>query len=117
LHHGDANVIFDRGPIDVLAYILLQDDADSFELGEWLPRIRGAVQTLDLVVFIPIEARDRIALLASDDDGVPRSAVHKKLQEILLDDPFGFSVDVLDVEGATEGRARMVLQRMRRESR
>ena len=34
------NVLFDRCPIDFLGYLLTHEDADSFDLEKWLPRIR-----------------------------------------------------------------------------
>ena len=113
---GD-NVLFDRCPLDVLAYIAEHEDVDDFDLDAWLPRVRAAVGTLDLVVFVPVEPRDRIALSPSDDEGPAREAVDEKLREILLDDPFELGVDALEVEGDAERRARTVLQQIRRASR
>jgi AAA domain len=114
LNQDDSNVLFDRCPVDFFGYIALHEDVDLFDYDEWLPRVRAALGTLDLIVFVPVESRDRIALSSSDDEGASREAVDQKLQEILFDDPFELSMEVLDVEGDPESRAPTVLRRIRR---
>ncbi len=114
LGREDDDVLFERCPADFLGYIALHEDAGFFDEDEWLPRVRAALETLDLVVFVPIESRDRIAVSSSDDEGASREAVDQKLQEILLDDAFELDVEVLEVEGDPESRARAVLRRVRR---
>jgi predicted ATPase len=109
-----GNLLFDRCPIDFLAYIALHEDVDGFDFDRWIPRVRAAVETLDFVVFVPIESRDRIALSTFDDEGPARAAVDEKLQEILFDDLFEIGVEALDVKGNTESRARTVLRQMER---
>lgn len=113
LNEGGENVLFDRCPVDFLGYITVHDDADSFDLDAWLPRVRLAVQTLDLIVLVPIEPRDRITLSASTDDRGVRRAVDETLKEILLDDPFELGVDVVEVEGTPERRMEAVMARIR----
>ena len=112
LNEGGPNVLFDRCPLDFLAYISVRDDADAFDFEEWLPRVRSAAQTLDLIVSVPIEARDRIALSTSREDRELRRAVDEKLRELLLEDPFEFGVDVVEVEGEPGRQARCVLERI-----
>lgn len=114
---GEAKVVFDRCPADFLAYLATHEDADDLELDEWLPRARKAIETLDLILFVPIEARDRIAFSPSDDEGPARSDVDEKLREILLDNPFELAVEVLEVAGDPETRFRTALQRIRGASR
>ncbi len=108
LEGGDENVIFDRCPADLVAYLLTHSEAETFDLRRWLPRIRKAMATLDLIVFLPVEERDRIALPSSEDAEL-RTLVDEKLREILLENPFGFDVDVLEVTGAPRERAQRVL--------
>jgi energy-coupling factor transporter ATP-binding protein EcfA2 len=57
LEEGERNVLFDRCPADIFAYLFAHDDAGAFDADEWLDRTREAMQTLDLVVFVPIEER------------------------------------------------------------
>jgi thymidylate kinase len=113
LSDGSDNVLFDRCPVDFLAYISVHADSDAFDLDEWLPRVRAAVQTLDLVVFVPIEARDRITLAASDDDDDTRESVDEKLRELLVEDSLDLDVEVLEVEGDLATRVRAALHRIR----
>src|SRR4029078_9158465 len=57
-----ANVLYDRCPADILAYLLSHEQADGFDLDAWLERVTGAMRTLDLVVLVPVESPDRIAV-------------------------------------------------------
>jgi predicted ATPase len=113
LRDADDDTLFDRCPVDMLAYIAVHDDAEGFDLEAWLPAVRDAVATLDLVVFVPIEVRDRIALSASDDDADTRSAVDEKLREILLEDGYELGLHVVEVRGELERRVQTVLRELR----
>jgi hypothetical protein len=116
LEEGEQNVLFDRCPADIFAYLLAHDDADAFEAEEWLDRTREAMQMLDLVVFVPIEERDRIAL-PSHEDGEYRLAVHEKLHHLLVDDALGFGTEVLTVCGDVPARVDQVMAHIGREKR
>lgn len=107
-------VVFDRCPADLLAYIAAHDDADSFDLQHWLPRVRDAVESLDVIVFVPIQDRDAITVSASSDDGDLRTAVDEKLKEILVDDVYQLGLNVIEVTGDWESRAERVLRKLRR---
>jgi hypothetical protein len=69
------------------------------------------MQTLDLVVFVPVEDDDRIPL-PSHEDGEYRLAVHQKLHELLVEDALGFDANVLTVRGDVRARVRQVLARI-----
>jgi predicted ATPase len=103
-------VLFDRCPVDAVAYLLCHDDAAAFELEAWLPRIRAAMATIDLVVFVPIEPDDPIPL-AADDDRSYRRAVHDQLEALLIEDALGLDPEVLVVHGGPGARAAQVLAR------
>jgi hypothetical protein len=103
-----ADVLFDRCPFDILAYLLTHAEADAFDLDQVREPVHRAMATLDVVVFVPIEPHDRIPL-ASHESKALRRAVHDKLEE-LYDDYEG---EVLRVEGDVEARARAVLMRAR----
>jgi hypothetical protein len=106
------NVIFDRCPADILGYLLSHADAEAFDLEEWLPRVRSAIGTLDLLVFLPIEEPDRIILPVSQEAGY-RRRVDEKLQEIILQNSFDFDVDVLEVTGGPQERVGQILAHIR----
>lgn len=114
LEESEPNVIFDRCPADFLGYLLTHSEAEVFDLEKWLPRVQAAIEKLDLIVFLPVEERDRIALPSSEDAEL-RTQVDEKLKEILLDDEFDFDVDVLEVTGAPHERVQRVLAYLRSE--
>ena len=111
VEEGEPNVLFDRCPADIFAYLLAHDDASAFEPDEWLERTREAMQTLDLVVLVPIEESDRIGL-PSHEDSEYRLAVHEKLHALLVDDALGFEADVLTVHGDVRARVEQVMARI-----
>ena len=106
------DVVFERCPLDFVAYALASPDAELFETSTWLGRIRAAMATLSFVVFVPVEAPDRVAL---DDDGEAalRLEVDEKLREILVEDAFDLDLDVLEVSGSPGQRAALVISRVR----
>jgi predicted ATPase len=108
---GERDALFDRCPVDVLAYLLVHHEAARFDPDDWRERIHEAMQTLDLVVFVPVEDTDRIAL-ASHDDAEHRSAVHAKLCELLVDDALGLDAEVLAVTGDVRVRVDQIMARI-----
>ncbi|PZR12064.1 MAG: hypothetical protein DI536_15895 [Archangium gephyra] len=102
LGDDQPNVIFDRCPADLVAYL-----SDSFDDDAWLERVRAAMQSLELVVFVPIEARVK---LRSD---ALREEVDERLRSMLLDDSLGFGVEVVEVQGDVDARVRQVMSRLK----
>jgi thymidylate kinase len=116
LDEAGGDVLFDRCPVDVLAYLLEREDAQAFDAEVWLERIRDAVETLDLIVFVPIEEVDRIAL-AQHEDTEPRRAVHDRLRDLLIDQTLAVEVEVWTVTGDARARVEQVLARVARLAR
>lgn len=109
-------MIFDRSPLDFLAYLDVVSASEGFE---WLPqgrllnRISRALGTLDLLVFVP--------LMRPDDITVPieypglRSRVDRRLKTMLRQDDLGFLADgppVLEVSGPRERRVEQIAARL-----
>jgi hypothetical protein len=67
--------------------------------------------TLDLIVFVPIEEVDRIAV-ARHEDAELRRSVHHRLRELLIDQGLGVDVEVLTVTGDVRARADQVIARL-----
>lgn len=107
-----ADVLFDRCPVDLLAYVSVQPDADDFDWDAWIERTRAAVRTLDLIVFVPVEVPDRIRFSSSDDDEGTRALVDEKLRELLLEDTLDLGVEVIEVEGDVAARVKAVLRQI-----
>ena len=104
-----SDQLFDRCPADLLAYLTTHRDTDGFDLELWLPRARSAMRRLDLIVYVPIEAPDRIE--ATEGDKL-RGCVDEELREILLDDRWDFHVEVLEVAGSTRERLDQILAKL-----
>jgi predicted ATPase len=111
LRDGQRDVLFDRCPADIVAYLTTHEDGAAFERDAWIDRVQRAMETLDLIVFVPIEARDRIALPAHEDRGW-RAAVDEALEELLVDNGLELDVEVLRVEGGVAARVALVMARI-----
>lgn len=111
LEESHANTVFDRCPLDILGYLVTHDDADAFEVDDWMPRMQRLMPSLDLIVFVPIEERDRIPVDRAEQQ--LRGDVDSALREIVADDAYGFEVDVLTVTGSPAERLKQVLARLR----
>ena len=102
--------IFDRCPADILAYLITHEESQGFDVDAWLPRVRGAMERLDIIVFVPIEHPERVTNVDRDDARL-RRRVDEELRDILLNDRWGIGVEVLEVSGTPQERARQVLAR------
>jgi predicted ATPase len=108
LAESEGDTLFDRCPLDLLAYLLTHDESAGFTVDRWLPRVREAMARLDLVIFVPIESPDRIPD-ATEDHGDLRWRVDEELREIVLDDRWDLGVPAIEVVGSPGERARRVL--------
>jgi hypothetical protein len=111
VHDSGPDVVFDRCPLDILGYLVTHRDADGFQIEDWMPRVREAVATLDLIVFVPIEDPDPVAVPRSQ--ARLRSDVDMALRDLILDDAWGLEFDVFMVTGALESRVRGVAAHLR----
>lgn len=109
---SDGDCLFDRCPSDILAYLIAHDESEGFDINRWLPRVRDAMQQLDLVIFVPIENPDRVSVSASDHWRL-RRRVDEELQDIVLEDRWTFGVPAIEVAGPPGERARQALAYLR----
>lgn len=112
LGESRENVVFDRCPLDIVGYLQTHEDADAFELRDWLPRVERAVSSLDLIVFVPIEEPDRVAVSRSEVR--LREDVDAALSEIIADDAYSLELEVLTVGGSLATRLQQVLAHLDR---
>lgn len=87
---GSTNVIAERGPLDFLAYLIALADLDGTELDEQfreraMAHTAEALRTVDLLVVLPLTARDPIHV-GADEHPRLRAAMNDVLLE-LVDDP------------------------------
>ncbi|HTM01702.1 MAG TPA: AAA family ATPase [Candidatus Omnitrophota bacterium] len=109
---GAANQVFDRCPADFLAYLATHRNGSAFDPEPWMERARSAMQTLDLVVLVPIEQPDRIQLSAGDRPKW-RRRVADELRALLLDDALDLGVTCIEVRGDAGERLDQVLRHLR----
>jgi len=83
----DERVIFDRSPIDFLAYLDVvgeQEGAPWEPSGKLMGQIEKAMRVLDLLVFLPLSSPDEIA--AGIEYPRLRRAVDRRLKTLLRED-------------------------------
>lgn len=104
-HTRGENVIYERCPLDFLAYIEALDPTSIHDL---LGSISTSLKDLDLIVYLPIENDDAEYLKL-------RKTVDRRLNAILLDDEFGIlSTPVVEAAGSTAQRLRIILEKLSR---
>lgn len=108
LRAAPPDALLDRCPLDIVAY--LQSIGD-LGIDDHLDDIRDAMALLDLVVVVPIETPDRIAIAGHEDRRLRRQ-VDERLQHLVLDDPYGFEVATLEVSGTLAQRVDQVTRAM-----
>ena len=94
------NVIYERCPVDFLAYIHALDRKSAEPL---LEAVKEAMQHLDLIMYLPLEE-------TSEEYPHLQGAVDRRLNSIFRDDEFGImsstSAIIVEAEGATDHRLR-----------
>jgi hypothetical protein len=107
-------VIFERCPVDFLAYLFalrdLQRDPQATNVIEIsMEMVSAGLEQLDLIVLLPINQVE-----ADDEDQELREAVDVRLTDLLVSDDLGLFTSthpsVLEVKGSTADRLKMVEQ-------
>lgn len=103
-HAATENVIYERCPVDFLAYIHALDPQTAETL---LESVSEAMQHLDLIVYLPLET-------TTDEFPKLQRAVDRRLNSILREDQFGImsatNTSVVEAEGSTAQRLRVLEQ-------
>ena len=107
-HPPGTKVIYERCPLDFLAYI---DALDQRSTETLVGPVSQALQNLDLIVFLPLESATHL------DDEYPKlqKAVDSRLSTIFSEDEFGIltTSNVIEATGPTAKRLRIVTDAMR----
>ena len=101
-HTPEEKVIYERCPVDFLAYI---DVLEPGSVDALLGPISEAMHNLDLIVYLPLEDGQTI------ESEYPKlqKAVDRRLTKMLLDDDLGIiSTRVVQAKGSTAQRLRVV---------
>lgn len=99
------DVIFDRCPVDFLAYITALDG--SINTTRYDDRIESIMTSIDLLIFVPIEEPDLIVCHEADMPGL-----RYRVNEILIERVRDFGVEVLEVKGTLQQRLTQVLNKV-----
>lgn len=102
---SDCNVIFDRCPIDFLAYIQAIDETKNIQ--SLYNKIENIITEIDLLVFVPVEQPDLILCLESD---FPK--LRLKVNKILNDRILEFGIETVEVKGTLLSRRDQVLNKI-----
>lgn len=86
---NDKDIIFDRCPVDFIAYTMCALDKDSIdindsEVSERFSDIKTALNNLDLIVFLPITRENSIEY--TEENAAYRKAADKWFKKIYRDD-------------------------------
>ena len=105
-------VIYERCPIDFLAYMLALGDLGRDSEATWLAErslgmVKDAIGLLDLILFLPLDETDG-GVMPDSEDGELRIAVDGRLAAIFRDDDYDLFTSsrpvVLEATGSTAQR-------------
>lgn len=104
----EPDVIFDRCPLDFIAYLEVVSAAEGFEWapdGKLLKRIENALASLDVVAFVPLTQPDEIKVTIEYPK--LRTRVDSRLKTMLREDDLGLLAEgprVVEVNGSRRAR-------------
>lgn len=86
---NEKNIIFDRCPVDFIAYAMCVTDQDFIditdtEVAERFPEVKDALNNLDLILFLPITKENAIEY--TEENPAYRKAADKCFKKIYRDD-------------------------------
>ncbi|MBK7174270.1 MAG: ATP-binding protein [Bacteroidales bacterium] len=102
---SDDNVIFDRCPVDLLAYIQAIDE--TINIRTLYNKVERFISKIDLLVFIPIEEPD---LIICQDFDLPE--LRNRVNEILKESVWTFGIETIEVNGSLLNRRDQVISRI-----
>lgn len=113
---SEADLVFDRCPLDLVAYLEVVSAAEGFEWnpdGKLLKRIEDSLATLDLVAFVPLQRPDEITVAIEYPK--LRTRVDARLKTMLREDDLGLLADgppVVEITGTRQQRVARLSQRL-----
>lgn len=86
INANEQNIIFDRCPIDFIAYAMCQEtiDINQSEVAERFSEVKEALNNLDLIVFLPITKENFIEY--TEENPAYRKAADKCFKKIYRDE-------------------------------
>ena len=99
------NAIFDRCPVDILAYIQAMNDAENIQ--SLYQKVQSVITGIDLIVFVPIEDPD---LISCPESELPE--LRFQVNEILKEWIWDFGLETIEVHGTVQARRNQVLNKI-----
>ena len=99
------NVIFDRCPFDLLAYIYAKSKIKDIQTR--YDEMTNAMSQIDILIFVPIETPDLIICQESDLPNL-RYEVNNILQNWIGD----LNTEILEVNGTLENRKKQIMKKV-----
>ena len=94
-HRHGASVIFERSPVDYLAYAAATRSITASERAElmraYIPAVRDSLSNLDLIVLLPVSSKGHIASRPGENERF-RRRVDDELRRALIDDDYDLFV-------------------------
>ena len=100
----EPDVLFDRSPLDLLAYLYVTGGAKASQ--NFYMKVREAMTEIDLLVFVPIENPDLINCPESESPEL-RAQVNELLHEWISD----FDLETVEVRGTLSGREEQIIRK------
>lgn len=105
---SEDNVIFDRCPIDILAYIQVISEMEN--VSSIYNRVQKIMEAIDLLVFVPIEQPD---LISCPESELPE--LRYQVNEILNEWIWDFGIETIEVNGKLLDRRDQVVNKILRQ--
>lgn len=102
---SEGNVIFDRCPIDLLAYIQTISASENIE--PFYHKVQNIIKEIDLLVFVPIENPDLISCPEFE-----LSELRQQVNEILNEWIWDFDIETIEVTGTLSARMNQVIKKI-----
>lgn len=99
----ELDVLFDRSPLDLLAYIHVTGGAEASR-GFYL-KVKEAMDEIDLLVFVPIENPD---IIGGTESEFPK--LRKQVNDLLEEWIDAFDLDTITVNGTLAEREKQVIE-------
>lgn len=95
-HRHGASVIFERSPVDYLAYAAASESIPAEEreqfLRSFVPAVRDAMRDLDMIVLLKVSSRGPVGARPGEDEAF-RLRVDGELRSALIDDEYDLFED------------------------
>lgn len=102
---SEDKVIFDRCPVDLLAYMQATSESNGIE--SFYHRVQNVIKEIDLLVFVPIENPDLISCPKSE---LPE--LRHQVNEILNEWIWDFDIETIEVTGTLSARTNQVIKKV-----